>query len=42
MDSGASFTNNLANCRRVGILVSAWVVGLTVWAGGMAGLAMFF
>jgi hypothetical protein len=42
MDSGIPLTNSLANCRRIGILVSAWVVGLTVWASGMAGLAMFF
>ena len=42
MDSGIPSSNSLANCRRIGILVSAWVVGLAVWVGGMAGLAMFF
>lgn len=42
MDTGTPLSNSLANCRRIGILVSAWAVGLTIWASGMAGLAMFF
>jgi hypothetical protein len=42
MDNGTPLGNSMANCRRIGILVSAWLVGLAVWAGGMAGLAMFF
>jgi hypothetical protein len=42
MDTGTPLSNSLANCRRTAILVSAWAVGLTIWAGGMAGLAMFF
>lgn len=24
------------------LVIAAWVVGMTVWASGMAGLAMFF
>jgi hypothetical protein len=35
-------TNSATNCRRTATVVSAWIVGLAVWASGMAGLAMFF
>jgi hypothetical protein len=34
--------NSSSNSRQVIVVVSAWVVGLTVWASGMAGLAFFF
>jgi len=34
--------NSSTNARRFGILISAWVIGLTVWASGLASLAMFF
>jgi NO-binding membrane sensor protein with MHYT domain len=34
--------NNRTNRRQVMVLVSAWVVGLGIWASGMVGLAFFF
>jgi NO-binding membrane sensor protein with MHYT domain len=35
-------SNSTTEARRIGIVVSAWVVGLTIWAAGMVGLATFF
>lgn len=34
--------NSATNARRFGILISAWIVGLTVWASGLVSLAVFF
>ena len=42
METVSSLANSPTNCRRIGILVSAWVIGLVVWASGLASLAVFF
>lgn len=31
-----------ANAKRLGVVAMAWVVGMTIWASGMASLALFF
>lgn len=31
-----------ANARKLGMVAAAWLVGMTVWASGMASLALFF
>jgi hypothetical protein len=38
----ANVSNTTTDARRVGIVISAWAVGLAIWGAGMAGLAMFF
>ena len=31
-----------ANAKKLGVVMAAWVVGMTVWAAGVASLALFF
>jgi hypothetical protein len=31
-----------ANAKKLGMVAAAWLVGVTVWAAGMACLALFF
>jgi len=41
MNRSAGFSNRTSDCRMFAVWMSAWVVGMTVWAGGLAGLLMF-
>ena len=38
----ADLMNTAANARKLGMVATAWTVGMTVWAAGLASLALFF